>query len=179
MFFKRLFSAAVPPVSLVSATAGTAPVLTHPPAAEAETLATQLAAVTAERDQANAALEQLRAQFRDLTANAADADLQFNARIAGLEAVCDALTAERDQLKADLAADRDALRQQIRAEEVANIAASQGIPLADVPPASSESTDTVESKRAEIMEQMKACGHNPLKRGQLAMQLKALNQSAK
>lgn len=179
MFFKRLFSAAVPPVSLVSATAAAAPVLTPAPAAEAETLATQLAAVTAERDQANAALEQLRAQFRDLTANAAEAAAQFNARITALETELRTTEVQRDQLQSALNEDREALRQQIRAEEVASIAASQGIPLAEVPPASSESTDTVESKRAEIMEQLKACGHDPIKRGQLAMQLKALNQSAK
>lgn len=130
-----------------------------------------LAAVTAERDSNAAALAALTAEADTLLASLATAETE---RAAFIEAR-DALTAERDALTAQLATDRAEITAEIRTQELAGLAASQGIPAADIPPVAVEAAQTREEKLAALAVKLEACT-DPSERFQIGKEASKLSR---
>jgi chromosome segregation ATPase len=140
---------------------------------QADTLAGQLAAVTAERDMNAAAFADAKSAYESAI-NALNTDLAaVKATAEAAAASITALTTERDSLKAAVERDREAIRQEIRQQEMATLAASQGIPagadMVAVGTGVTSKTDELEVVLAE----MKAAT-SPAARGLLAAKAAAI-----
>lgn len=173
-FFSRFLptsSATAAPIALVPSPAAVAPPAVEPPAE----MAAQLAAVTAERDQLEAAFDAFKAAVtaRETTDLAEYATL--SAQHAEVTAQLATRTSELEALRAEHAKTREEITAEIRSKELATLAAAQGIALSEVPPESASATGTSDkaARIVEIEEALRA-EKSPLKRGQLAQELKSL-----
>lgn len=141
----------------------TAPVEPDAGVAEMVALTGKLAAVTAERDQSQAAYEAGKVTAAELDS----AILALKASLANVTAERDALTTERDALKAESARTREEITSEIRNREMATLAASQGIPAgAEIVPANGPGASKADELEA-VLTEMKACS-NPGQKGLLA-----------
>lgn len=166
-FFQRTRPAsnALPPGVTLTAPTIPAPEDSAPsvPVGEIEALTGKIAALTAERDQANAALEAKAKEFADATAALETA----NGTIA-------TLTGERDHWKTKAETDHEKIRQSVRNEELATLAAAQGIPAVEIVPVQGPGASKDE-KINEALDRMKAAT-NPADRGRIAAELRRLRE---
>lgn len=140
------------------------------PWAEMLSLQANLASVTAERDQAQAAYTAGLAQYKELE----ESVVTLKASVAGLESTITGLTAERDTAKAEAARTREDVAQEIRNTELATLAAAQGIPAGtELVPANSVPEKTRDEEINELTEKLAACT-SPTERFELTKQARAL-----
>lgn len=151
MFFRKLFantsSAAIAAQLPVAAPAPaqapeSAPATTHPPVAAPVDLGPAL-------KEAQDAADTLKAEIamKDAT----------------ITSLTDELKVVREQFesaKAEYAKSRDEVAQEIRQKEMATIAASQGIPLEEVPPSGAGEPEATKETRESLMEQYKSATTN-------------------
>jgi len=106
------------------------------------------------------------------TENAAKIDA-LTGELSALKTQLAEVSKERDDAKALAAQTREEITQQVKQQEMAILAASQGVPLSQVPPESN--TDPVEPKetRESLMEQYKNSRDNR-ERGEIIAKLKTL-----
>ena len=149
-----------------------------PVAAVVPDAAAEIATLTAQLEAAQTELVNAQARLAEQTATAIETIAAASAAIETLTAASAAITIERDDARAALAADREAITQQIRQQEMATLAASQGIPAAEIVPAVASGSTSREEKDAQmkvVIEEMNN-NFNPVERGKLAAKLAALRQ---
>lgn len=164
-YFRNRMGATLPPgVTLTTP----APVEAQPvpPPSELDALTAKISSLTAERDQAVATSAEIVAKFEALAADHVALTRERN----------DAVT-ERDAAKALAAKTRDEITAEVRQIELAALAASQGIPAAEIVPASGPGADPEQALTDKIAE-MQAC-KDPGQRGRLANEVTALRANLK
>lgn len=159
------------PLSLFGRRRGIASALPDAPApaagpSEIDALTAKISSLTAERDQANAAFAEITAAMQTLAAEHSAFIDERNAAIA-----------ERDAAKALAAKTREEITAEVRQIELAALAASQGIPAAEIVPASGPGADPEKALTDKIAE-MQAC-KDPGQRGRLANEVTALRANLK
>lgn len=173
-FFSRLravTSAALPaPVTLVppiaaaaaDSTASSIPDLTAAaPAADSQHLNT-IASLTSERDM-------LRAQLDQVNQSATEAA----ARLTAAEASIATLTEKLTFAETAAAQTREEITQKLRQQELATLAASQGIPAADIVPAQSEAAPMSHAEKVADFERRLAAATTPTERFKIGQEARA------
>ena len=166
LFRKRALEAQLPPgVTLTPKTV--APSAPQPPAlSEVEALTAKISSLTAERDQALSAHTEIGAKLEALTGELSAVELER-----------DTAASERDAAKALAAKTREEITAEVRQIELASLAASQGIPAAEIVPAGGPGADPAQELEDAIKEMQATT--DPRKRGALAAKVSALRANLK
>ncbi len=166
LFRRRVESALPPGVTLTTPS----PVEAQPPPApnptEIEALTAKISSLQAERDQAVAFNADLSAKFE-----------QASNELSAIKAERDGLITERDTFKAAAEKRVEDIKSEIRNTELAALAASQGIPAAEIVPAAGPGTDP-EQELNETIKAMQATT-DPMERGKLAAKAATLRANLK
>jgi len=165
-YFRNRIGATLPTGVTLTTPAPVAAQPVPPAPSEVDALTAKISSLTAERDQANAAFSEITAAMQAL---AADRSEVITAR--------DTAFAERDAAKAIAAKTREEITAEVRQIELAALAASQGIPAAEIVPASGPGADP-EQALTDTLKEMQATT-DPAKRGVLAAKASALRATLK
>lgn len=167
LFRKRALEAQLPTgVTLTPRTA--APVAPQPPdLSEVEALTAKISSLTAERDQALSANVEIGAKLEALTGELSAVKLER-----------DTAASERDAAKSLAAKTREEVAAEVRQIELASLAASQGIPAAEIVPAAGPGEKTDDEKIQELSERLSACT-SPTERFLISKEVRALISNKK
>lgn len=174
-FFSRFLptssAAAAAPIALVPPPAAVAPPAVEPTAE----MAAQLATVTAERDQLQAAFDAFKAaaQAKEMEMSAEMDRLHDLSVETSLKLT--ALTSELEALRAEHSRSREEITAEIRGRELATLAASQGIPAAELPPVTGEAAPQSKQEKLDaISAKLSAPDLKPTERAALQREMLAI-----
>ena len=142
------------------------PVKDVPALSEVEALTAKISSLTAERDQAVAFNADISAKFEAITSELSAVKLER-----------DTAVSERDAAKALAAKTREEVTSEVRQIELASLAASQGIPAAEIVPAAGPGADPAQELEDTIKEMQAATDSR--QRGALAAKVSALRANLK
>ncbi len=166
LFRKRALEAQLPPGVTLTPKAA-APVAPQPPApSEVEALTAKISSLTAERDQALSANAEIGAKLEALTGELSAVRLER-----------DTAVSERDAANALAAKTREEVAAEVRQIELASLAASQGIPAAEIVPANGPGADPAQDL-TDTIKAMQATS-DPREKGRLAAKASALRDTLK